>query len=86
MTKETKMYLGIGVTAIIIYLIWKNRSQFGAGVNLQTPVGGVTGQVGGGEIRLGVNAPAPNPMAMADMTAMNGGMILPDGMMVQQAV
>lgn len=84
MTKETKMYLGIGVTAIIIYLIWKNRSQFGAGVNVQTPVGGVSGQVGGGEIRLGVNAPAP--MAMADMTAMNGGMVLPDGTMVQTAV
>lgn len=84
MTKETKMYVGIGVTAIIIYLIWKNRSQFGAGVNVQTPVGGVSGQVGGGEIRLGVNAPAP--MAMADVTAMNGGMVLPDGTMIQQAV
>lgn len=86
MTKETKMYLGIGVTAIIIYLIWKNRSQFGAGVNVQTPVGGVSGQVGGGEIRLGVNAPAPMAMTMADVTAMNGGMVLPDGTMVQTAV
>jgi hypothetical protein len=82
MDKNTKMYLGIGVTAIVIYLIWKNRQQFGGGVNVQTPLGGISASAGGGEIRLATNAPVP-PM---DMTAMNGGMILPDGMMVQQSV
>lgn len=84
MTKETKMYVGIGVTAIIIYLIWKNRSQFGGAVDVQTPIGGVSAQAGGGEIRLGVNAPAP--MVATDMTAMNSGMVLPDGTLVGQAV
>jgi hypothetical protein len=86
MDKNTKLYLGIGVTAIVIYLIWKNRQQFGGGVNVTTPLGGVRAQVGGGEISLGLT---PAPMAMTDMsamTAMNGGMILPDGMMVQQAI
>jgi hypothetical protein len=85
--KNTKMYLGIGVTALVIYLIWKNRSQFGGSVDVQTPVGGVRASVGGGQVSVGVN-PAPS-MTMADMsamTAMNGGMVLPDGTMVQQAV
>jgi hypothetical protein len=86
MTKETKLYVGIGVTAVIIYLLWTNRSKFGAGVTVDTPLGGVRASAGGGQISFGVNPPAPNPMAMADMTAMNGGMMLPDGMMVQQAV
>lgn len=80
MTKETKMYVGIGVTAIIIYLIWKNRSQFGAGVNVQTPVGGVSASAGSGEIRLGVNAPTP----MVDNTTMDSGMVFPDGALVGQ--
>ena len=84
LTKETKMYVGIGVTAIVIYLLWKNRSKFGAGVSVDTPLGGVRASAGGGQISVGVNAPAP--MAMADMTAMNGGMVLPDGTMVTQAV
>lgn len=79
MTKETKMYVGIGVTAIIIYLIWKNRSQFGAGVNVETPLGGVRASAGGGQVSLGVT---PAPMATAD----NGGMVLPDGTMVQTAL
>ena len=86
MDKNTKMYLGIGVTAIVIFLIWKNRQQFGGGVNVTTPLGGVRAQVGGGEISLGLT---PAPMAMTDMsamTAMNGGVVLPDGTMVQQAV
>lgn len=84
MTKETKLYVGIGVTAVIIYLIWTNRSKFGAGVNVETPLGGVRASAGGGQISLGVSPP---PMAMTNgMTAMNGGMILPDGTMVQQAV
>lgn len=84
MTKETKLYVGIGVTAVIIYLIWTNRSKFGAGVNVETPLGGVRASAGGGQISLGVSPP---PMAMTNgMTAMNGGMIFPDGTMVQQAV
>lgn len=83
LTKETKMYVGIGVTAIVIYLLWKNRSKFGAGVNVETPIGGVRASAGGGQISLGVSPP---PMAMADVTAMNGGMVLPDGTMVTQAV
>lgn len=87
MTKETKLYVGIGVTAVIIYLIWTNRSKFGAGVNVETPLGGVRASAGGGQISFGVNPPASNPMAMTNgMTAMNGGMVLPDGTMVQQAV
>ena len=87
MDKNTKMYLGIGVTAIVIYLIWKNRQQFGGSVDVQTPLGGVRASVGGGQVSVGVN-PAPS-MTMADMNAMNamnGGMVLPDGMMVEQAV
>jgi hypothetical protein len=84
LTKETKMYVGIGVTAIVIYLLWKNRSKFGAGVNVETPLGGVRASAGGGQISLGVSPP---PMAMTNgMTAMNGGMVLPDGTMVTQAV
>ena len=75
MDKNTKLYLGIGVTAVVIYLLWTNRSKFGAGVNVQTPLGGVRASAGGGEITLGVN-PAP----------MNGGMVLPDGMVLEQAV
>jgi hypothetical protein len=86
LTKETKMYVGIGVTAIVIYLLWKNRSKFGAGVTVDTPIGGVRASAGGGQISLGVSPPAPMAMTMADVTAMNGGMILPDGTMVQQAV
>ena len=88
MDKKTKLYLGIGVTALVIYLIYKNRQQFGGGVNVQTPLGGISASAGGGEIRLSANAPAPS-MTMADMSAMNamnGGMVLPDGMMVEQAV
>jgi hypothetical protein len=87
MDKKTKLYLGIGVTALVIYLIWKNRQQFGGSVDVQTPLGGVRASVGGGQVSVGVN-PAPS-MTMADMNAMNamnGGMVLPDGMMVEQAV
>ena len=87
MDKKTKLYLGIGVTALVIYLIYKNRQQFGGSVDVQTPIGGVRASVGGGQVSVGVN-PAPS-MTMADMNAMNamnGGMVLPDGMMVEQAV
>ena len=87
MNKNTKLYLGIGVTALVIYLIWKNRQQFGGSVDVQTPIGGVRASVGGGQVSVGVN-PAPS-MTMADMSAMNamnGGMVLPDGMLVEQAI
>ena len=87
MDKKTKLYLGIGVTALVIYLIYKNRQQFGGSVDVQTPIGGVRASVGGGQVSVGVN-PTPS-MTMADMSAMNamnGGMVLPDGMLVEQAI
>ena len=90
MDKNTKLYLGIGVTAIVIYLIWKNRQQFGGSVDVQTPIGGVRASVGGGQVSVGVN-PAPS-MPMVTNTGeaipmvMNGGMVLPDGMLLEQAV
>lgn len=87
MNKNTKLYLGIGVTALVIYLIYKNRQQFGGSVDVQTPLGGVRASVGGGQVSVGVN-PAPS-MTMADMSAMNamnGGMVLPDGTLLEQAI
>ena len=75
MDKNTKLYLGIGVTALVIYLVWKNRQQFGGAVDVQTPLGGLSASAGGGEVRVGVNAPASMM-----------GTILPDGTMVQQAI
>jgi len=102
MDKNTKMYLGIGVTAIVIYLIWKNRQQFGGSVDVQTPIGGVRASVGGGQVSVGVN-PAPymptvtdtgQPMptvmngggGMVFPAVMNGGMVLPDGTLLEQAI
>jgi hypothetical protein len=75
MNKNTKMYLGIGVTALVIYYIWTNRSKFGGAVDVQTPLGGVSGQVGGG---MGVSLATNAPMASSN--------ILPDGMILEQAV
>ena len=75
MNKNTKLYLGIGVTALVIYLIYKNRQQFGGAVDVQTPLGGLSASAGGGDVRVGVNA----PVSMM-------GNILPDGTMVQQAI
>ena len=87
MDKNTKLYLGIGVTALVIYWVWKNRQQFGGAVDVQTPVGGVRASVGGGQVSVGVN-PAQS-MSMNDLSAisdMNSGTILPDGTLVQQAI
>jgi hypothetical protein len=63
MDKKTKLYVGIGLGVIVVYLIWKNRKAFSSDVNLQTPIGGVRASVGGGAITLATN-PAPTPMVM----------------------
>lgn len=62
MDKKTKMYLGIGLGVVVVYLIWKNRQSFSSDVNLQTPLGGVRASVGGGAITLATN-PSPSQMA-----------------------
>jgi hypothetical protein len=63
MDKKTKLYVGIGLGVIVVYLIWKNRKAFSSDVSLQTPIGGVRASVGGGAITLATN-PAPTPMVM----------------------
>jgi hypothetical protein len=62
MDKKTKMYVGIGLGIVVVYLIWKNRKAFSSDVNVQTPLGGVRASVGGGAITLATN---PSPSAMA---------------------
>jgi hypothetical protein len=67
MDKKTKLYVGIGLGVIVVYLIWKNRKAFSSDVSLQTPIGGVRASVGGGAILLSTNpAPTtePTPMVM----------------------
>ena len=61
MDKKTKLYVGIGLGIVVVYLIWKNRKAFSSDVSLQTPIGGVRASVGGGAITLATN-PAPNQM------------------------
>jgi len=63
MDKKTKLYVGIGLGVIVVYLIWKNRKAFSGDVSLETPIGGVRASVGGGAITLATN-PAPTPMVM----------------------
>lgn len=66
MDKKTKMYLGIGLGVVVVYLIWKNRKAFSSDVNLQTPLGGVRASVGGGAITLATN---PSASQMASQSA-----------------
>jgi hypothetical protein len=63
MDKKTKLYLGLGLGAIVVYLIWKNRKSFSSDFDVQTPIGGVRASVGGGAITLATN-PAPTPMVV----------------------
>jgi hypothetical protein len=68
MDKKTKMYLGIGLGVVVVYLIWKNRKAFSSDVNVQTPLGGVRASVGGGAITLATN---PSPQMMAQSPTQN---------------
>lgn len=83
MDKKTKLYLGIGLGVIVVYLIWKNRKAFSSDVNLQTPIGGVRASVGGGAITLATNpAPTPSPVANDNTNnVMNGESVQPSAIM-----
>lgn len=88
MDKKTKMYLGIGLGVVVVYLIWQNRKAFSSDVNLQTPLGGVRASVGGGAITLATN-PSASQMAsqMASSVAsqpnnvVNGEAVSPSALM-----
>ena len=88
MDKKTKMYLGIGLGVVVVYLIWKNRKAFSSDINVQTPLGGVRASVGGGAITLATN-PSASQMAneMASSVAsqpnnvVNGEEVSPSALM-----
>lgn len=83
MDKKTKLYLGIGLGVIVVYLIWQNRKAFSSDVNLQTPIGGVRASVGGGAITLATNpAPTSSPVANDNTNnVMNGESVQPSAIM-----
>ena len=95
MDKKTKLYVGIGLGVIVVYLIWKNRKAFSGDVSLETPIGGVRASVGGGAITLATNpAPTteptpmvmPSPMVSSSLTdntndVMNGMSVQPSAIM-----